>query len=114
MVVPTAQRSRGRAHGRRPSHWAVRGLWLAIRRLWLGLPSLLVLAKLRGQQPDLAAGNKVVREVLAVLKAESKAPEAAAAPATEVKCDWTKNADAALSAAEESTPQPAVGVTPRT
>ena len=39
------------------------------------------LAKLREQQPDLAAGNKEVREALAALKAEeSKAPEAAAAP----------------------------------
>ena len=36
-----------------------------------------LLAKLREQQPDLAAGNKEVREALAALKAkESKAPEA--------------------------------------
>ena len=86
---------------------------MAIRRLRLAHPELgpkPLLAKLRAQQPNLAAGNKEVREALAVLKAESKAPEAAAAPATEVKRDWTKNADAALSAAEESKPQPAVGV----
>ena len=91
------------------------GLLEAVRGLHLAHPELgpkPLLAKLREQQPDLAAGNKEVREALAVLKAESKAPEAAAAPATEVKRDWTKNADAALSAAEESTPQPAVGVTP--
>ena len=82
------------------------GLLAAVRGLRLAHPELgpkPLLAKLREQQPDLAAGNKEVREALAVLKAESKAPEAAAAPATEVKRDWTKNADAALSAAEEST-----------
>ena len=55
---------------------AVRGLHLAHHEL--GPKPLL--AKLRQQQPDLAVGNKEVREALAVLKAESKATEAAAAP----------------------------------
>ena len=60
--------------------WAVRGLRLEHPEL--GPKPLL--AKLREQQPDLAAGNKEVREALATLKAEeSKTPEdaAAAAPA---------------------------------
>jgi len=56
---------------------------LAVRGLHLAHPELgpkPLLAKLRAQQPDLAAGNKEVREALAALKAEeSKAPEAAAA-----------------------------------
>ena len=45
-------------------------------------------AKLREQQPDLAAGNKEVREALATLKAEeSKTPEdAAAAPPAATEC----------------------------
>ena len=55
----------------------------AVRGLHLAHPELgpkPLLAKLREQQPDLAAGNKEVREALAALKAEeSKAPEAAAA-----------------------------------
>ena len=59
----------------------------AVRGLHLAHPELgpkPLLAKLRQQQPDLAAGNKEVREALAALKAEeSKAPEpAAAAPPT--------------------------------
>ena len=59
----------------------------AVRGLRLEHPELgpkPLLAKLREQQPDLAAGNKEVREALATLKAEeSKTPEdaAAAAPA---------------------------------
>ena len=57
---------------------AVRGLRLAHPELG---PKPLP-AKLREQQPDLAAGNKEVREALATLKAEeSKTPEAAAAAA---------------------------------
>ena len=59
------------------------GLLEAVRGLHLAHPELgpkPLLAKLRQQQPYLAAGNKEVREALAVLKAEeSKAPEAAAA-----------------------------------
>jgi len=59
------------------------GLLEAVRGLHLAHPELgpkALLAKLREQQPDLAAGNKEVREALAALKAEeSKAPEAAAA-----------------------------------
>ena len=55
----------------------------AVRGLHLAHPELgpkPLLAKLRQQQPDLAAGNKEVREALAALKAEeSKAPEATAA-----------------------------------
>ena len=96
------------------------GLLEAVRGLHLAHPELgpkPLLAKLRAQQPDLAAGNKEVREALAVLKAESKAPAAAAAPAAEVKRDAEAKpnaADAALSAAEESKPQPTVGVTPPT
>ena len=61
------------------------GLLEAVRGLHLAHPELgpkPLLAKLRQQQPDLAAGNKEVREALAALKAEeSKAPEAAAAAA---------------------------------
>ena len=61
------------------------GLLEAVRGLHLAHPELgpkPLLAKLRQQQPDLAVGNKEVREALASLKAEeSKAPEAAAAPA---------------------------------
>ena len=61
------------------------GLLEAVRGLHLAHPELdpkPLLAKLREQQPDLAAGNKEVREALAALKAEeSKAPGAAAAPA---------------------------------
>ena len=60
------------------------GLLEAVRGLHLAHPELgpkPLLAKLRQQQPDLAAGNKEVREALVVLKAEeSKAPEPAAAP----------------------------------
>ena len=54
----------------------------AVRGLHLAHPELgpkPLLAKLRQQQPDLAAGNKEVREALAALKAEeSKATEATA------------------------------------
>eukprot|EP00964_Phaeocystis_antarctica_P049292 scaffold28593_cov62-Phaeocystis_antarctica.AAC.4 len=55
----------------------------AVRGLWLADPDLgpkPLLAKLRGQQPDLGAGAREVREALAALKAESEAMEAAAAP----------------------------------
>ena len=59
------------------------GLLEAVRGLRLAHPELgpkPLLAKLREQQPELAAGNKEVRKALAALKAEeSKAPEAAAA-----------------------------------
>jgi hypothetical protein len=61
------------------------GLLEAVRGLPLANPELgpkPLLAKLREQQPDLAVGNKEVREALAALKAEeSKPTEAAAAPA---------------------------------
>ena len=61
------------------------GLLEAVRGLHLAHPELgpkPLLAKLRQQQPDLAAGNKEVREALAELKAEeSKATEAASAAA---------------------------------
>jgi hypothetical protein len=60
------------------------GLLEAVRGLRLAHPELgpkPLLAKLREQQPELAAGNKEVREALAALKAEeSKAMEAAATP----------------------------------
>ena len=49
------------------------GLLEAVRGLHLAHPELgpkPLLAKLREQQPDLAAGNKEVREALAALKAE--------------------------------------------
>ena len=65
------------------------GLLEAVRGLHLAHPEpgpKPLLAKLRQQQPDLAAGNKEVREALAALKAEeSKATEATAAapPAAE-------------------------------
>ena len=62
------------------------GLLEAVRGLHLAHPELgpkPLLAKLREQQPDLAAGNKEVREALAALKAEeSKPAEAADAPPT--------------------------------
>ena len=69
------------------------GLLEAVRGLHLAHPELgpkPLLAKLREQQPDLAAGNKEVREALAALKAEESkpteatatAPPAAAPPAT--------------------------------
>ena len=60
------------------------GLLEAVRGLPLANPELgpkPLLAKLREQQPDLAVGNKEVREALAALKAEeSKPTEAAATP----------------------------------
>ena len=61
------------------------GLLEAVRGLHLAHPELgpkPLLAKLRQQQPDLAAGNKEVREALAALKAEESKPTepAAAAP----------------------------------
>ena len=62
------------------------GLLEAVRGLHLAHPELgpkPLLSKLRQQQPDLAAGNKEVREALAALKAEeSKPAEAADAPPT--------------------------------
>ena len=53
------------------------GLLEAVRGLHLAHPELgpkPLLAKLRQQQPDLAAGNKEVREVLVALKAEESKP----------------------------------------
>ena len=80
------------------------GLLAAVRGLRLAHPELgpkPLLAKLREQQPDLAAGNKEVREALAELKAEdNKAPEAAAAPP----------AAAAPTAAEEGGTLPNVAI----
>jgi hypothetical protein len=80
------------------------GLLEAVRGLHLAHPQLgpkPLLAKLREQQPDLAAGNKEVREALAALKAESKPTEAAAAapPAAD-----------ALSTADEGGAQPDVAI----
>ena len=52
----------------------------AVRGLWLADPDLgpkPLLAKLRGQQPDLGAGAREVREALTALKAEREATEAA-------------------------------------
>ena len=49
----------------------------AVRALRVAYPDLGVkrlLAKLREQQPDLAAGTREVREALTALKAESEAP----------------------------------------
>ena len=63
MVAPLRQGDDGMADGLLE---AVRGLHLAHPEL--GPKPLL--AKLREQQPDLAAGNKEVREALAALKAE--------------------------------------------
>ena len=60
------------------------GLLEAVRGLHLAHPELgpkPLLAKLREQQPDLAAGNKEVREALAALKAEESKPTEAAAAA---------------------------------
>ena len=57
---------------------AVDGLLEAVRGLHLAHPELgpkPLLAKLRQQQPGLAAGNKEVREALAALKVESKPTE---------------------------------------
>ena len=57
-------------------------LLLAVRGLHLANPELgpkPLLAKLREQQPDLAAGNKEVREALAALKADRDPFLAAAA-----------------------------------
>ena len=55
----------------------------AVRRLRVAEPDLgfkPLLAKLQAQQPDLGAATKEVRVALAVLKAESEAAEAPAAP----------------------------------
>ena len=60
------------------------GLLEAVRGLHLAHPELgpkPLLAKLRQQQPDLEAGNKEVREVLAALKAEESKPTEATAAA---------------------------------
>ena len=60
------------------------GLLEAVRGLHLAHPELgpkPLLAKLRQQQPDLAAGNKEVREALAALKAEESKPTEAPAAA---------------------------------
>ena len=60
------------------------GLLEAVRGLHLAHPELgpkPLLAKLRAQQPDLAAGNKEVREALAALKAEESKPTEATAGA---------------------------------
>ena len=57
------------------------GLLEAVRGLHMAHPELgpkPLLAKLRQQQPDLAAGNKEVREALAALKAEESKPTEAA------------------------------------
>ena len=54
----------------------------AVRRLHLAHPELgpkPLLAKLQQQQPDLAAGNKEVREALATLKAEEELKQRPAA-----------------------------------
>ena len=82
----------------------------AVRGLHLANPELgpkPLLAKLREQQPDLAAGNKEVREALAALKAEeSKATEAASAPSAAA----APPATAAPAAAEERGAPPDVAI----
>ena len=86
------------------------GLLEAVRGLHLAHPELgpkPLLAKLRQQQPDLAAGNKEVREALAVLKAEESkstepaaaAPSATAAPSTGNSASAPPNASLAPSLA---------------
>jgi len=88
------------------------GLLEAVRGLHLAHPELgpkPLLAKLREQQPDLAVGNKEVREALAVLKAEeSKAAEAAATPPNAAAPPAA--AAAVPSVVEESRPQPDVAI----
>ena len=67
--------------GQATRRMADNGLLEAVRGLHLAHPELgpkPLLAKLRQQQPDLAAGNKEVREALAELKAEESKPTAAA------------------------------------
>ena len=62
-------------------------VWRASAHCTWGSPQLgpkPLLAKLREQQPDLAAGNKEVREALAALKAEESKPTEAAAPPSAV------------------------------
>ena len=87
------------------------GLLEAVRGLHLAHPELgpkPLLAKLREQQPDLAAGNKEVREALATLKAEeSKPTEAAAAAPT---AEAAPPAAAATMAAGEGGAQPDVAI----
>ena len=82
----------------------------AVRGLHLAHPELgpkPLLAKLRQQQPDLAVGNKEVREALAALKAEeSKATEPAAAPTASA----APSAAAAPPASEERGALPNVAI----
>ena len=81
------------------------GLLGAVRGLHLAHPELgpkPLLSKLRAQQPDLAAGNKEVREALAALKAEESKPTEPAAAASP--------AAAAPPIVEESRPQPDVAI----
>ena len=81
------------------------GLLQAVRGLHLAHPELgpkPLLAKLREQQPDLAAGNKEVREALAALKAEESQPTEAAAAAPP--------ADATPSTADEGGAPPDVAI----
>eukprot|EP00964_Phaeocystis_antarctica_P041429 scaffold23682_cov61-Phaeocystis_antarctica.AAC.4 len=100
-------------HLRCGSRWRRRmadGLLEAVRGLWLADPGLgpkPLLAKLREQQPDLGAGTKEVREALLVLKAQSEAREAAAAPPAAVAppaAAAPPAATAPLAAAERDAP----------
>ena len=88
------------------------GLLEAVRGLWLAEPSLgpkPLLAKLREQQPDLGAGNKELRDALKLLKAESEATEAAAAP---LPAATAPPADAAPPAADEGGAPPNASLAP--
>ena len=88
------------------------GLLEAVRGLHLAHPELgpkPLLAKLREQQLDLAAGNKEVREALAALKAEESKPTEAAAAAAPPNAA-TPPAAAAPPLVEESRPQPDVAI----
>ena len=78
------------------------GLLEAVRGLHLAHPELgpkPLLAKLRQQQPDLAVGNKEVREALAALKAEESKPAEAAAAAPPVVDESRPQPDVAISLA---------------
>ena len=81
------------------------GLLEAVRRLHLAHPELgpkPLLAKLRAQQPDLAAGNKEVREALAALKAAEGRASAARGAAAAASVGLLSSAFSAASASRTS------------
>jgi len=85
----------------------------AVRGLHLAHPELgpkPLLAKLREQQPDLAAGNKEVREALAALKAEEskEVREALAA----LKAEESKDPEPPAATAAAAAPSPATAAPP--